>query len=89
MNSQHDRGSHLFLVRLWSEEMEKLGELGEVGDQKGWEWRGRVQHVLSGEAHTFHDWPTLIRLLLEMAETDGIEARAQGGGAAALPDAAP
>jgi hypothetical protein len=30
------------------------------------EWRGKVQHVVSGEAHHFQDWPTLTHLLLAM-----------------------
>ena len=41
--------SHLFTVRLWSE------DLG--GDQV--EWRGQVTHVLSGEAHYFREWQEL------------------------------
>lgn len=68
MNSQHGPGSHLFLVRLWSD---------EVADQN--EWRGRVQHVLSGEARTFDDWAMLVEQLLEMANTDGAEANVPGG----------
>ncbi len=63
MNSRQDGHSHLFMVRLWSEAVE---------DHKG--WRGRVQHVLSGETHPFRDWSTLVSLFLEMAETDRIEA---------------
>jgi len=63
MNLKQNQGSHLFTVRLWSEGLE---------DQKG--WNGRVQHVLSGETRAFHDWSTLVDLLLEMAETDRIEA---------------
>ena len=41
--------SHLFTVRLWPND---LGE-GQV------EWRGKVQHVLSGEAHYFREWQEL------------------------------
>jgi hypothetical protein len=48
--------SHLFTVRLWAED---LGS-GQA------EWRGRVQHVSSGEARYFRDWPTLVALLLAM-----------------------
>ena len=59
MTPKQDQHSHLFLVRLWSE---------ETGDHSG--WRGRVNHVLSGEVRAFHDWPTLIDLLLEMADTE-------------------
>lgn len=42
-------GSHLFTLRLW---LEDLGG-GET------DWRGKVQHVNSGEARYFRDWPTL------------------------------
>ncbi len=48
--------SHLFTVRLWREE---LGN-GQT------EVRGKVQHVSSGEARYFRDWPTLIAFLLAM-----------------------
>lgn len=56
----HHRPSQLFTVRLWMEEM----GTGEV------EWRGKVQHATSGEAHYFRDWPTLVTLLVEMAQSD-------------------
>ena len=46
----------LFMLRMWREE---LGE-GRV------EWRGKVQHVTSGEVRYFRDWPTLIACLQEM-----------------------
>jgi hypothetical protein len=47
--------SHLFMVRLWQ---------GEGGDQVG--WAGKVQHVTSGEAHTFGDLQMLAIILLSM-----------------------
>jgi hypothetical protein len=49
-----DHQSHLFTLRLWPE---ALGD-GRV------EWRGKVQHVLSGEAHYFRDWGALVGHLL-------------------------
>lgn len=61
--------SHLFTVRLW---VENIGE-GQM------EWRGRVQHVTSGEAYYFRDWSTLITHLLQMlpqTETQPKEFRA-------------
>jgi hypothetical protein len=67
MNAKQDQNSHLFMVRFWKD---------DEPDKK--EWRGRVQHVVSGEARTFEDWPMLIDLLLEMAETEGFQARIQG-----------
>ena len=68
MNSRQHQPSHLFMVRFWSEDEE---EIDETQHQR--EWRGRVQHVLSGEARTFSDWPMLVDHLLEMARTDGSE----------------
>ena len=41
--------SHLFTLRLWPE---------DLGDGQT-DWRGKVQHVNSGEAHYFRDWATL------------------------------
>ena len=48
--------SHLFTVRLWLE---------DLGDGRA-EWRGQLQHVLSGETHYFRQWETLLALLLAM-----------------------
>ena len=49
--------SHLFTVRVWREE---LGD-GRV------EWRGKVQHALSGEARYFRQWTDLIAFVREQA----------------------
>jgi hypothetical protein len=49
--------SHLFTVRVWREE---LGD-GHV------EWRGKVQHALSGEARYFREWAELIAFVREQA----------------------
>ena len=46
--------SHLFTVRLWLE---------NLGDGRA-EWRGQVQHVLSGETRYFREWPALIAWLV-------------------------
>jgi hypothetical protein len=46
---QSTQNTHLFMLRLWSE------DLG--GGQT--DWRGSVQHVNSGELRYFRDWPTL------------------------------
>jgi hypothetical protein len=45
--------SQLFTVRLWVE---------DLGDGKV-EWRGKVQHALSGDARYFRDWPSLLAFL--------------------------
>lgn len=50
----HLEQSQLFLVRLWSDPASD----GKV------EWHGRMQHVLSGEAHSFGNLTMLLDLLL-------------------------
>jgi hypothetical protein len=52
------------MLRLWPEELGK----GQT------DWRGKVQHVSSGEARYFRDWPTLeafLNELLHRAEPKG------------------
>ena len=43
-------------MRLWAE---------DLGDGRT-EWRGQLQHVISGETHYFRAWPTLIAWLIAM-----------------------
>ncbi len=50
--------SQLFVLRMWQE---NLGE-GQL------EWRGKVQHMISGEAHYFRDWSGLIACLQQILE---------------------
>ena len=52
--------SHLFTLRLWPED---LGG-GQI------DWRGRVQHVTSGESRYFRDWATLEAFLEELMMAD-------------------
>ncbi len=49
--------SHLFTLRLWQE---------AVGDGES-DWRGKIQHVISGEARYFRGWPALEAFLEEVA----------------------
>jgi len=56
--------SQLFMLRLWPED---LGS-GQT------DWRGKVQHVNSGEARYFRDWPTLEAFLNELLLRAGQEA---------------
>jgi hypothetical protein len=80
MDPRQDRHSHLFLVRFWQEGAQEVLKPQEGSDPM--EWRGRVQHVLSGEARGFQDWPTLITMMLEMAALeapDVIEVRIPDG----------
>lgn len=51
--------SHLFTLRLWAE---------TLGDDRQ-EVRGKVQHVVSGEARHFRDWTTLEAFLMERLKT--------------------
>ena len=60
----HSR-SELFTVRLWREDQ---GE-GRV------EWRGKVQHVLSGETRYFRDWQVLLAFLQETRTEASINGR--------------
>ena len=75
---QRPASSHLFLVRLW----EESGDGAQVGDGAGSndtppdiagaadrEWKGKVQHVVSGESHTFQDLPSLLDFLRTMMPT--------------------
>ena len=55
--------SHLFTLRLWPED---LGS-GQV------DWRGKVQHVNSGEARYFRDWPTLEAFVEELLRNSCLE----------------
>jgi hypothetical protein len=53
---QPSQSSHLFMLRLWQED---LGS-GQT------DWRGKVQHVNSGEARYIRDWPTLEAFVEEL-----------------------
>lgn len=56
--------THLFLVRMWNE---------ELGDGES-EMRGRLQDVLTGETSYFRDWEGLVggmKRMLAMAGGDG------------------
>jgi len=63
-SEQPTQSSQVFMLRLWPEDM--------GGGQT--DWRGRVQHMNSGEARYFRDWPTLesfVEELLRRPEADG------------------
>ena len=49
--SQPKGQSHLFLVRLW------LNEDGSDGEPRA--CHGKVQHIITGNAASFNDLPTL------------------------------
>ncbi len=48
--------AHSFMLRMW---LEDVG-----GGQR--EWRGKIQHVASGEARYFRDWPALEAFVEEL-----------------------
>ena len=50
--------SQLFAVRMWPE---------PLGDGRS-EWRGKVEHVTSGEGYAFRDWDRLIACLETMLQ---------------------
>ena len=75
MDPQQEGGAHLFLVRFRSRGPSQ-GHASQ-DSQRDTMFSGRVQHVLTGEARNFDHWPTLIDLLLEMAETERIETNEQ------------
>lgn len=55
--------SQLFVVRLWPED---LGQ-GQT------DWRGKIQHVNSGETRYFRDWPTLEEFVEKLTRGRGQE----------------
>jgi hypothetical protein len=55
--------SQFFLVRLWPG---NSGEEGRLGSDEEDRVQGKVQHVLSGEAASFNNWPALTELLKDM-----------------------
>ena len=59
-DSNSERRSELFTVRLWRE---------ELGNNQV-EWRGKVQHVHKGEAYYFREWSTLVAAIRKMLQAD-------------------
>jgi hypothetical protein len=62
--NQLEQSSHLFTLRMW---LEDLGD-GQL------DWRGKVQHVNSGEVIYFRNWQTLedfIQGLLQAGKVEG------------------
>ena len=66
MSSEH---SQFFLVRLWSDPASD----GKV------EWHGRLQHVLSGKAHSFGNLAMLLDLLIAVLPAASPDAEALPG----------
>ena len=51
-------GSQLFTVRMWPEPV----------DDDQVEWRGKIDHVASGEGYAFRDWSRLIVCIEKMLQ---------------------
>ncbi len=56
LEQKRRRTSELFTVRVWRESVGK----GQF------EWRGRIEHVISGEGHYFRAWSKLTDYLIKM-----------------------
>ena len=54
-NPYHAPRSQLFTIRVWRE---------DLADNRV-EWRGQVQHVISGKGRYFRDWQTMVAFLQE------------------------
>jgi hypothetical protein len=73
--------TQLFLLRIWLEEAPQAGGENEVEareQQAALRWRGKVQHVVRGEAHAFTGWQMMIdylETLLVSEQADSGEAR--------------
>ena len=64
--SREQNRSDLFLVRVWP-----APETEEISDH-GAAWHGRVQHVLTGEAHNFEDLRVLVSRLEGMLQAGAV-----------------
>jgi hypothetical protein len=60
--------SSLFLVRVWAEEAED-GQDSE-GHPEGARCHGKVQQVVTREAHSFDGWSELLAWMTEMLRAD-------------------
>jgi hypothetical protein len=60
-NQNQEAGTLQFsLLKLWDDNRGSESRAGADEENLG---RGKVQHVLSGEAASFNDWPALVDLL--------------------------
>jgi hypothetical protein len=68
ISKEEDR-SQLFLLRVWTED--------ETDPQS--EWSARLQHVFSGESHTFRACPQLVEVLLRLSDAEGQDPQEEVG----------
>ena len=60
--NKQDGKSHLFLVRLRSD------EIGECLQPENRRWTGRVQRIVTGETYEFRGWAELVKRLGTMLD---------------------
>lgn len=70
---QQPKDSPLFLVRLWADP-DIIDAAGEDPQPQGGDSRGKVLHVVSGEAHSFNSWAELVTLMQAMISRDSFSA---------------
>ncbi|MBX3059053.1 MAG: hypothetical protein KF770_21505 [Anaerolineae bacterium] len=61
MDQSSPSPGHLFVIRIWAQEI----EYGRT------EWRGRVQYVPTGEVHYFREWPDMLAIVQRMLPGEG------------------
>jgi hypothetical protein len=65
--------TQLFLLRIWLEDSTQAGgkDGGDGPDQnRSFEWHGKLQHVVRGEAHSFTGWEMMLDCLETMLLRD-------------------
>jgi hypothetical protein len=71
MDKNHHDESTLFLMRLWGEDTsgeatESNAVLAGTNSAVHSRWRGKLLHVVTGEAQYFSGWPGLLSILQSM-----------------------
>jgi hypothetical protein len=79
MDKNHHDESTLFLMRLWGEDTSSVAtetntDLAGTNSAVQPRWRGKLLHVVTGEAQYFSDWPALLSILQSMFP-EGVDTR--------------
>jgi len=61
MNESGSYPTHLFVIRVWAQDIENGRS----------EWRGRVQHIPSGEVHYFREWADMVSIVQHLLPDNG------------------
>ena len=73
IDQKQPKASPLFLVRLWADP--GVTDAAPDDPQHGSsDIRGKVLHVVTGEAHSFHSWAELVTLMRTMISGGGLSA---------------